>query len=115
MPDSAVRKAMTGVRRSGRRSLSAYGPQARGARASQQHEERAKWGVEADGRVVVRSNVSAEALGAAGALLILSPLARRALRRFGAHGARSRGKVSEGTEGMKKRPAIESLETISPE
>jgi hypothetical protein len=134
MADSLVRKARVVGRRQGRRSLAAYGSQ---ARAQTTRGRLLKDG--SGGRLAraVRDHGPSHALvasfegcpdsSAAAALAVLFPLTRRLRRLFGA-GARgairaqsSQGGIGNtapqscGSEGasMKRKPSIRSLDTVS--
>ncbi len=122
MPDFEIRGAVTGSRREGRRSLSAYGPQARGAGVSakgcQQGGPRS-----ASPRfpLALRSGLPEYQDGsdssAGVALAIVYPFLGRARRRQRTEqGARAKPQSSgEGAEGMRRTPCIHSLETVTPE
>jgi hypothetical protein len=60
----------------------------------------------------VRTGLAGDAFGAAAALALLFPLARRGLRAMGARAAGQR-LGSEGTGCMKRKPIVRSLETVS--
>jgi len=115
MSDFQIRRAETGSRREGRRSLAAYGSHARGIAVLFDSklgvtvtERRGRGGLER----------GAEAWSAGLALALVYPLVRRP--RHGASGSHNvTGGVPPLASGgqrsgcMKKKPSIESLETVS--
>src|SRR5258707_14161905 len=117
MPDSQIRRAVSGTRREGRRSHSAYGSQARGVRVlfgddrvvrSGQPRGRKRGGTE-------ETNVGAWSAGMALALVL--PLVARARRVLSAYAGVGSGlpqrSGSEGTGCMKRKPSVRSLDTVS--
>src|SRR5580658_10340988 len=91
MSGSRDRKSVTAGRRSGRRSLSAYGPHARGTRIFAQEERRLRAGAGlAEIPTALRTGFAGGAFSAAAALALLSPLARRGLRAMSAREAGQR-------------------------
>jgi hypothetical protein len=108
MPESQVRRDVVGTRREGRRSLSAYNAQARGVRVlvgsdrSVRPAQQRRRG-EGDGNIV-------EAFNAGIALALVYPLVRRSHRV--ARPLLPHANGNEGT-GMKRKPSIQSLESLS--
>jgi len=106
-----------GGRREGRRSLSAYGSHARGARIFEGVQRVARGGRRRKSALAVPEDETDTRLGAAGALALVYPLVRRMRRALGAAaakgGVRPPPSGTEGTEGMKRKPSIKSLETVS--
>ena len=115
MPDSQIRKVVSSNRREGRRSLSAYGPRARGEPAPFEDER----GARADARAARPADAFArdEAFSAGVALSLVLPLVRRlrkASRTNPKTGAGlSKGSAGEGAGCMKRKPSVSSLDTVS--
>jgi hypothetical protein len=110
MPDFEIRRAtITGTRRGGRRSLSAYGSHARGTRLLVGNDRVVRFAHARERRQAAVGGRDAGAWSAGIALALVYPLVRRT--RW------SRGRVVTGAEGadMKRKPSIKSLETVSPE
>src|SRR5690349_17550559 len=109
MPDNEIRRVVSGNRREGRRSLSAYGSHARGAR----EQATAYLSREAVGRRLPRHLDHSAAGGwtAGVALAIVHPLMTHRSR----SARSSNGPHSPHKEpgGMKRKPTISSLETVS--
>src|SRR5580692_5090002 len=115
MPDFDVRRAMTGTRREGRRSQSAYGSHARGIHVLLDTDRVVRLAYTRDRRQTAGGELDAGAFSAGMALALVFPLVRR-LRRTGATVAAGANLtpqgVSEGTE-MKRKPSIKSLDAVS--
>ncbi len=105
---------MTGTRREGRRSQSAYGSHARGIRVLEGTDRVVRLAYTRDRRQAAAGERDAGAWSAGIALALVYPLVRRLHKAgkqpTGAHLA-SQG-ASEGTE-MKRKPSIKSLDTVS--
>src|SRR5271155_961124 len=110
MSGSRNRKSVTVGRRSGRRSLAAYGPHARGTRIP---AEVGRLSVLQDAPVDVGVGFRAGVFGAAAPLALIFPRAGRGLRAMGARAGGSSRKGSEGTGCMKRKPTVRSLQTVS--
>ena len=110
MPESDIRRASTGTRREGRRSLSAYGSHARGTRLLAGNDRVARHGHTRGRRKVAVEGSDAGAWSAGIALALVYPLVRRSRR---TRGAQTRADA-EG-RAMKRKPSIKSLETVSTE
>jgi hypothetical protein len=115
MPDFEIRRAQGGNRREGRRSLSAYGAHARGARFAVASALGA--GTPSSAAVWRASGIKQE-FSAGTALALVYPLIASA--RLWAEGKFAKGSKSvageprgEGTTGMTRKPTIRSLETVS--
>jgi hypothetical protein len=130
MPDSEVRRAETGNRREGRRSHSAYEPQARGsrphagvsvdlgaatARAVQPPVERRQRGSTAAYSTVDRRDLGDSSAGIALALIYPFMAGARGKRSAAQRVAPSVQTAGEGTGSMQRKPTIQSLETVSRE
>ena len=131
MSDSLVRKAGVVGRRQGRRSLAAYGSQGRGQAIKSRLKDsgigvRSARGMRGSPVSVGATEAGTES-SAAAALALLYPLTRRLRRLFGA-GVRGANRAqsskdgfgnttpqSGGNEGagMKRKPSIRSLDTVS--
>jgi hypothetical protein len=115
MPDSEIRRAASGNRREGRRSLSAYGSHARGERSA---VAGSLWDGSRSSRTVRRASkrvAQASVFSAAAALALIYPLLSRVGESRSAKGyERAAAKArSEEPTGMKRQPTIRSLETVS--
>jgi hypothetical protein len=116
MPDFQIRRAVLGGRREGRRSLSAYGSHARGTRVFEGVQRVARGRRRRKSVLVVAEDQTETRLGAAGALALVYPLVRRMRRAFGTDAANKKVRPPQsGIEGagMKRKPSIRSLETVS--
>jgi hypothetical protein len=120
MSDFQIRKGMTGGRREGRRSLSAYGSHARGTPPYEGRDLSPKLVPASGQRSSTRARNAAHHPGAAFALAMVLPLLRGARRAWkhsrDAEPTReipSQGVGSEGARGMKRKPSVKSLETVS--
>jgi len=115
MPESQVRKDVVGSRREGRRSLSAYGAHARGSRviaAGQRVKGRARTRRHDD----LFTGAVHESFSAGVALALVYPLVRKArLRSESITATQPLSPETAGSEGagMKRKPSIRSLETVS--
>jgi hypothetical protein len=112
MPDLDIRRAMTGSRREGRRSQSAYSSHARGIGILVDSDRVVRLACKGDRRQTAVGERDAGAWSAGIALALVYPLVRR-MRFHRSTGAlptpRSAG---EGNE-MKRKPSIKSLDTVS--
>jgi hypothetical protein len=114
MPDLEVRRATVGTRREGRRCHSAYGSHARGARLLVGSDRVLRVAQERRSEPGAGREVASWSAGIA--LALVYPLVRRARRSGG--DPKLDGAVSppqgdhEGTD-MRKKPSIQSLETVS--
>jgi hypothetical protein len=112
MPDFDIRRAMTGNRREGRRSLSAYGSHPRGIRVLVDNDRVVRLASTRDRRQPAVGERDAGAWSAGIALALVYPLVR------GMRSSRGKGALlsphggSEGNE-MKRKPSIKSLDTVS--
>lgn len=122
MSDFQIRKGVTGGRREGRRSLSAYGSHSRGTPPYEGRDLSPKSGVASGQRQPTRAlDGTHHHPGAAFALAMVLPLLRGARRKWtGSRDAEptreispSQGASSEGARGMKRKPSVQSLETVS--
>jgi hypothetical protein len=114
MPDSEIRRAVTGTRREGRRSHSAYESSARGIRSLVCHAPRPAQARGPRRGGALRRDDPGWSAGIA--LALVHPFVRRALavtEKHTAKGAPSQPIGGEGTGGMKRKPTIKSLETLS--
>jgi hypothetical protein len=115
MPELDIRRAMTGSRREGRRSQSAYGSHARGIRVLEGTDRVVRLAYTRDRRQAAVGEGDAGAWSAGIALALVYPLVRR-LHKAGrkpSTGAQLASQAaSEGTE-MKRKPSIKSLDTVS--
>jgi hypothetical protein len=117
MPDSQIRRAEIGSRREGRRSLAAYRSHARGIAILVESE----LGVnvtERRGRGRDVEEGRAQAWNAGIALALVYPLVRRVRRAVSGSPTETGGKLPQTSGGqgsgcMKKKPSIESLETVT--
>lgn len=108
MPDSQVRRAVvTGGRREGRRSHSAYGPHARGDRILVGTDRVVRFAPPRGRRQTAGGGSDAGAWSAGIALALVYPLMGRVRRTW--------GQAKSGSEGahMRRKPSIKSLETVS--
>jgi hypothetical protein len=117
MPDSQIRRVVLGGRREGRRSLSAYGSHARGARVFEGVQRIARGGRRGRSWLTLAADKTESSLCAADALALVYPLVRRMRRALGTDAAKGGVRPPpSGTEGagcMKRKPSIRSLETVS--
>lgn len=117
MPDPQIRKAVTGHRREGRRSHSAYGSHARRIDVFESNDRMVPVRAGARRRALGDHAANANGWSAGFALALVYPLMRGVRRAFGhvtATGAtRPRQRDAEGAECMKRKPSIQSLETVS--
>ncbi len=113
MPDYEIRRATTATRRDGRRSHSAYEPQARGSqlltegyqagRTAQSRGSRQRsW---RPGGASAHGTAPVDASSAGIALALVYPLVRRVQRILGAGG--------KGANMKQRKPSIRSLETVT--
>jgi hypothetical protein len=115
MPELDIRRAMTGTRREGRRSQSAYGSHARGIRVLVDNDRVVRLAHTRDRRQAAVGERDAGAWSAGIALALVYPLVRRlhkARTRRGTEANLASQGVGEGTE-MKRKPSIKSLDTVS--
>jgi hypothetical protein len=108
MPDFEIRRAMTGNRREGRRSLSAYGSHARGIGVLVDSDRVVRLGHLREPRQSAAVERDAGAWSAGIALALVYPLVRRVRLSRGEQATRA----NEGND-MKRKPSIKSLETVS--
>jgi len=111
MPVSDIRRVTVSGRREGRRTHAAYGSHARGLRVADGGDRMARSAQTRGGRVRA---ARPEAWSAGLALALVFPLVRRS--RFGSGRPGSLpAKIDDGggSEGMKRKPSIKSLETVS--
>jgi hypothetical protein len=114
MPVSDIRRVTVSGRREGRRSHAAYGSHARGIRVADGGDRVVR---SPQPRGVWANGARPEAWSAGIALALVFPLVRRS--RFGLGGTERSGllpaKIDDGggSEGMKRKPSIKSLETVS--
>lgn len=124
MSVSQVRRVTATGRREGRRSLAAYGPHARGARAPSEKGTDLRGDSARTAQVPLAGEREASDYGAAFALAMAFPLIRRVRRLLGAETSGTpragqeavvppRASGSEGAGCMKRKPSISSLETVS--
>jgi hypothetical protein len=117
MPDSDIRRATVGSRREGRRSHAAYGSHARGLRVAASDDRVMRHAHSRGRKRAPAHEEGASSSGAGIALALVYPLMRRAYR--GSEGVRPSGAAlprkngGEGAECMKRKPSIQSLETVS--
>ena len=114
MPDNEIRRVVSGNRRDGRRSLSAYGSHARGVR----DQVTVRLSHEVVGRGLPRRgglDRSTAGVWTAGvALAIVYPLiTHRARNSHSSNGSHGPHNPHEEPGGMKRKPTISSLETVS--
>jgi hypothetical protein len=117
MSDYQIRRAETGNRREGRRSLAAYRSHARGIALLVDNELGVTVG-EPRRRGRGSLDRSTDAWNAGVALALVYPLMRRARRAVSRSHTATDGAPSQASGGqrsgcMKKKPSIESLETVS--
>jgi hypothetical protein len=114
MPESQVRKDVVGSRREGRRSLSAYGAHARGTPLLANGPRRGT--PRSLRRDDLFAGATARDISAGMALALVYPFVRRARSRSEAnHASQPLPSQSNGSEGagMKRKPSIKSLDTVS--